>query len=150
MTKHVFVYTNTAAHTYTHTHIHTYMHTHKIYIYAQAHTRAHTRQFILRKEYWVHYLTTTSAQAARQFSSRTLLSQELSYKRVYKRRLRSMCSPHAHVRMHALKGLPCRARVTPASSHASHCSGEALTSPCHACGSASPSRARLCHNSQKR
>ncbi len=35
-------------------------------------------------------------------------------------------SPYACVRMRALKGLACRVRVTPASSHASPCSGEAL------------------------
>ncbi len=46
--------------------------------------------------------------------------------------------PYAHVRMRALKGLACRARVTPASSHASPCSGEALMLPaCYACGCAS-------------
>jgi WD40 repeat protein len=34
-----------------------------------------------------------------------------------------------HARMHALEGLTCRSRVTSAGSHASPCSGEALTSP---------------------
>ena len=45
--------------------------------------------------------------------------------------------------VHALKGLACRARVTPASSPASHCEQcSALTSPAlHARGCASPSRA---------
>ncbi len=38
-----------------------------------------------------------------------------------------MLSPYALVCMHALKGLACRSRVTPASSHASPCSGEAVT-----------------------
>ncbi len=43
----------------------------------------------------------------------------------------------------------CRAQVTPASSHASPCWGEALTSPAiHACGSASPIRARCCHRNR--
>jgi hypothetical protein len=47
--------------------------------------------------------------------------------------------------MHALKGLACRARVTPASSHASTCPGKALTSSaCHACGCASPFCACFC------
>ena len=46
---------------------------------------------------------------------------------------------NARGRMHALNGLACRARVTPASSHASPCSGETLTSPaCNACGCAGP------------
>jgi hypothetical protein len=41
---------------------------------------------------------------------------------------------NARVRKRALKGLACRARVTLASSHASPCLGEALTSPaCRAC-----------------
>ncbi len=46
--------------------------------------------------------------------------------------------------VHALKGLACRARVTPASAPASHCQQcSALTSPAlHARGCASPSRAR--------
>jgi hypothetical protein len=51
-------------------------------------------------------------------------------------------SPYARVRMRALKGMACCARVTPASLHASPCSGEALTSPaCRACGCGSPFRA---------
>ena len=44
--------------------------------------------------------------------------------------------------MRALKGLACCLRATLASLHASHCSGEALTSPaCHACGCVSFFRA---------
>ncbi len=52
--------------------------------------------------------------------------------------------PMARCVVHALQGLACRARVTPASSPASHCKQcSALTSPSpHACGCASPSRAR--------
>ena len=49
--------------------------------------------------------------------------------------------------VHARKGLPCRTRVSPASSPASHCTQcSALTSPSlHARGCASPSRARWGH-----
>jgi hypothetical protein len=52
--------------------------------------------------------------------------------------------PMAQCVVHALKSLACRARVTPASSPASHCKQcSALTSPSlHARGCASPSRAR--------
>ena len=52
--------------------------------------------------------------------------------------------PMAQCVVHALKGLACRARVTPASSPASHCKQcSALPSPSlHARGCASPSRAR--------
>ena len=52
--------------------------------------------------------------------------------------------PMAQCVVHALKGLACRARVTPAGSPASHCKQcSALTSPAlHARGCASPSRAR--------
>ncbi len=56
-----------------------------------------------------------------------------------------MFYPYAHVRMQALIGLACCARVTPASSHASLCSGKALTSPASlACDSARPFRTRFC------
>jgi hypothetical protein len=51
-----------------------------------------------------------------QFCSRTLLSHRVP-----------KFHPMAQCVVHALKGLACRARVTPASSPASHCS--ALTSP---------------------
>ena len=52
--------------------------------------------------------------------------------------------PTAQCVVHALKGLACRARVTSATSPASHCKQcSALTLPSlHACGCASPSRAR--------
>ena len=52
--------------------------------------------------------------------------------------------PMAQCVVHALKGLACSARVTPASSPASHCKQcSALTSPAlHARGCARPSRAR--------
>ncbi len=52
--------------------------------------------------------------------------------------------PTAQCAVHALKGLACRKRVTPASSPASHCKQcSALTSPSlQARGCASPSRAR--------
>ncbi len=52
--------------------------------------------------------------------------------------------PMAQCVVHALKGLACRARFTPASLPASHCKQcSALTSPSlHARGCASPSRAR--------
>ncbi len=55
--------------------------------------------------------------------------------------------PMAQCVMHALKGLACRARVTPATLPASHCKqSSALTSPAlHARGCASPSRARRDH-----
>ena len=44
------------------------------------------------------------------------------------------------------QALACRARVTPASSHASPCSGEVLTTPAfHACGCISPFRSFLVH-----
>ncbi len=53
-----------------------------------------------------------------------------------------MFSPYAQLRMHALKGLACHSRVTTASSHASPCSGEVLTSAaCHTFGCTSPFRA---------
>ncbi len=57
-----------------------------------------------------------------------------------------MFSPYAYVRMRALKDLKpaCRARTMLASSHASPCSGKTLTLPVHhACGCASPFRARF-------
>ncbi len=59
--------------------------------------------------------------------------------------------PMAKERMHALKGLACRKRVTAASSPAATCKQDAaLTSPArHACGCARPSRARLCHRNSK-
>ena len=60
-------------------------------------------------------------------------------------------SPYAfmRMRMHTLKGMACRTRITLASSHASPEQREALTSPaCHARGCASPFRLRCCHNSQ--
>jgi hypothetical protein len=52
--------------------------------------------------------------------------------------------PMAQCAVHALKGLACRARVTPASSPSSHCKQcSALTSPSlHARGCARPSRTR--------
>ena len=52
--------------------------------------------------------------------------------------IRQYCifSPYAQVRMHALEGVACRARIILASSHASPCSGEVPA--CHACGSTSP------------
>jgi hypothetical protein len=55
--------------------------------------------------------------------------------------------PMAQCVVHALKGLACRARVTPASLPASHCKQcSALTSPSlHAHSCASPSRARRGH-----
>ena len=55
--------------------------------------------------------------------------------------------PMAQCVVHALKGLACRARATPASSPASHCKQySALTSPAlHARGCTSPSRARHGH-----
>ena len=58
--------------------------------------------------------------------------------------------PMAQCVVHALKGLACRARVTPASSPASHCKQcSALTSPSlHARGCASPSRACKGHRKQ--
>ena len=44
----------------------------------------------------------------------------------------------------AQRHMTCRTRDTPASSHISPCSSEVLTSPaCHACGCASPCRARF-------
>ena len=56
----------------------------------------------------------------------------------------AMLYANAHMLMHALKGLACRARVTPASLHALPCSGEALASPASlACGCAKPFRARF-------
>ncbi len=54
--------------------------------------------------------------------------------------------PMAQCVVHALKGLACRARVTPASSPASHCK---QCSALHARGCASPSRAYLGSQKQK-
>ena len=62
---------------------------------------------------------------------------------------KAVFASYSYVRVHALKGLACRARVTSASLHASPCSCEALTSPaCHACGCPSSFRTRFCDINQ--
>ncbi len=56
--------------------------------------------------------------------------------------IKVLCVSYAHVRKHVLKGMACHSRVTPASSHASPCSSEALALPAsHARGCANPLRA---------
>jgi hypothetical protein len=97
-------------------------------------------RFSLARSPWRDHIACVSCLQQRQPLSRTLLSLYRLPK----------CSPYgsdAQCVVHALKGLACHARVTPASSPASHCKQcSALTSPSlHARGCASPSGAHRGH-----